>query len=79
MRCHRDKYVEIDDVLRHPADAEEWKHCDCEYPDFAYDPRNVRLGLALDEFNSFGHMNTSYSMPVVCRRHFQSTALSGRT
>ncbi|KAA0053370.1 CACTA en-spm transposon protein [Cucumis melo var. makuwa] len=56
----RNKRVETDDVLRHPADAEGWKHFDSEYPDFASDPRNVRLGLALDGFNPFGQMSTSY-------------------
>ncbi|TYK14781.1 uncharacterized protein E5676_scaffold1610G00210 [Cucumis melo var. makuwa] len=40
MKWHRDKCVETDDVLRHPADAEGWKHFDSEYPDFAFDPRN---------------------------------------
>ncbi|KAL0558956.1 hypothetical protein IC582_003545 [Cucumis melo] len=66
MRWHRDKRVETDDVLRHPADAEGWKHFDSEFPDFASDPRNVRLGLASDGFNPFGQMSTSYSMwPVV--------------
>ncbi|TYK11066.1 uncharacterized protein E5676_scaffold73G00520 [Cucumis melo var. makuwa] len=53
MRWHRDKRVETDDVLRHPADAEGWKHFDSEFPDFASDPRNVRLGLASDGFNPF--------------------------
>ena len=62
MRWHRDKSVEIDDVFRHPADVEEWKHFDCEFSNFASDLRNVRLGLALDEFNPFGHMSISYSM-----------------
>ncbi|KAA0062362.1 CACTA en-spm transposon protein [Cucumis melo var. makuwa] len=43
----RDKRVETDDVLRHPADAEGWKHFDSEYPDFAYDPSNdgVQMGI----------------------------------
>ncbi|KAA0054741.1 uncharacterized protein E6C27_scaffold437G00120 [Cucumis melo var. makuwa] len=66
MRWHRDKRVETDDVLRHPADAEGWKHFDSEFSDFASDSRNVRLGLASDGFNPFGQMSTSYSMwPVV--------------
>ncbi|KAA0046644.1 CACTA transposable element [Cucumis melo var. makuwa] len=65
MRWHRDKHVETDDVLRHPADAEGWKHFDYEFPDFGYDPRNVRLGLASDGFNPFGQMSTSYSMWLV--------------
>ncbi|TYK04847.1 uncharacterized protein E5676_scaffold143G00290 [Cucumis melo var. makuwa] len=61
----RDKRVETDDVLRHPADAEGWKHFDSEFSDFASDPRNVRLGLASDGFNPFGQMSTSYSMWLV--------------
>ncbi|KAA0048107.1 uncharacterized protein E6C27_scaffold385G001860 [Cucumis melo var. makuwa] len=66
MRWHRDKRVEKDDVLRHPANAEGWKHFDSEFPDFASDPQNVRLVLASDGFNPFGQMSTSYSMwPVV--------------
>ena len=62
MRWYRDKRVETDDVLRHSADAEGLKHFNSEFLDFASDPQNVRLGLALDRFNSFGHMSTSYSM-----------------
>ena len=66
MRWYRDKHVETYDVLRHPADAEGWKHFDCEFPNFSYDPRKVHLGLASYEFNSFGHMSSSFSMwPVV--------------
>ncbi|KAA0026268.1 uncharacterized protein E5676_scaffold343G00030 [Cucumis melo var. makuwa] len=61
-----DKHVETDDVLIHPVDAEGWKHFDFEFPDFASVPRNMRLGLASDEFNPFGPISTSYSMwPIV--------------
>ncbi|KAA0025990.1 CACTA en-spm transposon protein [Cucumis melo var. makuwa] len=56
----RDKSVEIDDVFRHPADVKGWKHFDCEFSNFASDLRNVRLGLASDEFDPFGHMSISY-------------------
>ncbi|KAA0035764.1 uncharacterized protein E6C27_scaffold403G00390 [Cucumis melo var. makuwa] len=66
MRWHKDKCVETEDVLRHPIDAKGWKHFGFEFPDFASDLLNVRLGLALDGFNLFCHMSTSYSMwPVV--------------
>ena len=52
--------------MRHPADSEEWKKFDLQYPDFALEPRNVRLGLAIDRFNPFGNMNKNYSMwPVI--------------
>ncbi|KAA0063910.1 uncharacterized protein E5676_scaffold1827G00430 [Cucumis melo var. makuwa] len=61
-RWHRDKRVETDDVLRHPADVEGWKHFDSEIPDFASDPRNVRLVLASDGFNPFDQMS-HYNLP----------------
>ncbi|XP_075675136.1 uncharacterized protein LOC142644396 [Castanea sativa] len=52
--------------MRHPADSEEWKEFDLQHPDFALEPRNVRLGLATDGFNPFGNMNNNYSMwPVI--------------
>ncbi|XP_050217554.1 uncharacterized protein LOC126668392 [Mercurialis annua] len=55
-----------DDTIRHPADATEWKDFDQKYAWFGKYTRNVRLGLASDEFNTFGNMSTSYSMwPVI--------------
>jgi hypothetical protein len=50
-----------DGVLRHPTDGEAWKAFDSRYPDFASNPRNVRLGLASDDFNPFGNMSSSHS------------------
>ena len=53
-------------LLRHLADGDAWKDFDDKYPDFALDPRNLRLGLATDGFNPFGNMSNSYSMwPVL--------------
>nr|GFB87300.1 hypothetical protein [Tanacetum cinerariifolium] len=43
-----------------------WKNFDTKYPDFAKEPRNVRLGLDADGFNSFGNFSQAYSMwPVI--------------
>ena len=47
--------------LRHPTDAKAWKDFDDLYPEFAQDPRNVRLGLASDGFNPFRTMSISHS------------------
>ena len=56
-------YLKSDaNLLRHPADGDAWKDFDEKYPDFALDPRNLRLGLATDGFNPFGNMTNSYSM-----------------
>ncbi|XP_071714749.1 uncharacterized protein [Rutidosis leptorrhynchoides] len=52
--------------MRHPVDGTTWKDFDTRYPDFAREPRNVRLGLSADGFNPFGNTNSSYSMwPVI--------------
>ncbi|XXG62332.1 hypothetical protein AAC387_Pa05g0709 [Persea americana] len=65
MRWHKEKRVD-DGVLRHPVDGEPWKDFDRQYPEFARDARNVRLGLATDGFNPFGNMSNSYSLwPVI--------------
>ena len=66
MRWHKEKRINEDGVLRHPADSEVWKDMDTQFPWFSQDPRNVRQGLATDGFNPFGTMSISYSMwPVV--------------
>ena len=55
-----------DGVTRHPADSLAWKKFDEMHPSFASEPRNVRLGLAIDGFNLFGSMSVSYSnWPIV--------------
>ncbi|WVZ58411.1 hypothetical protein U9M48_008687 [Paspalum notatum var. saurae] len=65
MRWHKVGLVR-DGKLRRPADSMAWKHVDHLYPDFASDPRHVRLGLASDGFNPFGMMNVTYSTwPVI--------------
>ncbi|CAL8999749.1 unnamed protein product [Prunus brigantina] len=60
MRWHKEKRVD-DDVMRHPADGKAWKEFDRTFPDFAADPRNVRLGLATDGFNPYGVLNQHHS------------------
>jgi hypothetical protein len=55
-----------DGKLRHPRDSKAWKSFDSNFPNFASDPRSVRLGLASDGFNPFGMMSTNYSIwPIV--------------
>lgn len=53
-------------ILKHPADAAQWRTLDAEFPDFAGDPRNLRLGLSTDGINSFGNMSSTHSTwPVI--------------
>lgn len=66
MRWHKEKHTQEDGYLTHPADGEAWKDFDSRYPEFALEPRNIRLALSSDGFNPFNNMSTSYSMwPVV--------------
>ncbi|XP_071694779.1 uncharacterized protein [Rutidosis leptorrhynchoides] len=51
--------------MRHPVDGTSWKKFNARYPDFASEPRNVRLGLSSDGFDPFGNMNNAYSMSSV--------------
>ncbi|CAL8153014.1 unnamed protein product [Prunus armeniaca] len=61
MRWHKEKWVD-DDVMRHPADGEAWKEFDRTFPEFVADPRNVRLGLAIDGFNPYGVLNHTIAL-----------------
>lgn len=62
MKWHKERRLDQNGTMRHPADSVVWKEFDKMYPEFAKEPRHVRLGLATDEFNAFGNMSLSYSM-----------------
>ncbi|KAL6347804.1 hypothetical protein AAG906_026333 [Vitis piasezkii] len=45
------KDKEYDGKLRHPSDSSTWKLVDHMWPDFASEPRNLRLALSTDGIN----------------------------
>jgi hypothetical protein len=47
--------------MRHLADTPTWKNFNYLHPDFSKDVRNVRLGLAFDEFNLVKNMNVAHN------------------
>ncbi|XP_019447338.1 PREDICTED: uncharacterized protein LOC109350568 [Lupinus angustifolius] len=59
MRWHASESNK-DGLIRHPRDGEAWKTFNLMHPNFASDPRNVRLGLATDGFNPFGTLSSTY-------------------
>ncbi|XP_027120615.1 uncharacterized protein [Coffea arabica] len=66
MRWHKERRVDNENMMRHPADSLVWKNFDRNHKSFAENPRNVRLGLASDGFNPIGTMSNSYSIwPVI--------------
>ncbi|XP_058211648.1 uncharacterized protein LOC131323825 [Rhododendron vialii] len=55
-----------DGQLRHPSDSPSWKLVDHKWPDFAAEPRNLRLALSADGINSHSSLSSRYSCwPVV--------------
>ena len=50
MRWHKegDRQGQDPDVMVHPSDGEAWQALDRFDPEFARDPRSVRLGLSTD-------------------------------
>lgn len=57
-----EKRVGAEGLLKPPADNKEWKNFNKQYPWFAQDASNVRLGLATKGFNPFGNISETYSM-----------------
>lgn len=65
MTWHAENYS-TDEVMRVPSDTPAWKHIDTTWPEFAMEPRNLRLGLAMDGVNPYGLRSTTWSTwPVV--------------
>ncbi|XP_019240549.1 PREDICTED: uncharacterized protein LOC109220542 [Nicotiana attenuata] len=52
-------------ILCHPSDGEAWKHFDRVFPEFASEPRNIRLGLCTDGFTPFAVSAAPYSCWLV--------------
>mgnify|MGYP003702865735 CR=1 FL=1 len=66
MGSHKESHKEKVRVMVHPSDSEASKHFDKEFPNFANEPRNVRLGLCTDGFTPFSFSAASYSCwPVI--------------
>ncbi|CAA7049001.1 unnamed protein product [Microthlaspi erraticum] len=64
MRWHAEHSTEGEIV--HPSDAKAWKQFQEVYPHFAFESRNVYLGLCTDGFNPFGKHGRQYSLsPVI--------------
>ncbi|RVW63031.1 hypothetical protein CK203_062926 [Vitis vinifera] len=59
------KDKECDGKLRHPSDSSAWKLVDHMWPDFASEPRNLRLALSTDGPRQPGKNIDVYLSPLV--------------
>ena len=65
MRWHAEN-PRVSGSFAHLSDGEAWKHLDEADPEFATEPRNIRLGLCTDVFSPFGQFWQTYSCwPVI--------------
>ncbi|XP_075499222.1 uncharacterized protein LOC142537603 [Primulina tabacum] len=60
LTWHTNKRIR-DGYLRHPADSPSWKLVDRMWPDFAYEPKNLRLAISADGINPHSLMSSAYS------------------
>ena len=57
---------DLDGQLRHPSDSPSWKLVDYMWPDFAVEPRNLRLAISADGINPYRSLSSRYSCwPVI--------------
>jgi hypothetical protein len=63
MRWHKQGRHDREDpnIVSHPMDAEAWHALDSFDPEFARDPRSVRLSLSMDGFHPYSSDSTVYS------------------
>ncbi|KAA0025910.1 transposase [Cucumis melo var. makuwa] len=65
LTWHASERIE-DDKLRHPADSPAWKLLDFKWPNFGYEPKNLRLELSTNGVNPHGDMSSKYRCwPIV--------------
>jgi hypothetical protein len=55
----------IDGMVRHAIDFFKWKFVHERWFEFAMEPRNVRLGLAIDGVNLFSEKQSTWSTWLV--------------
>ncbi|WKA02961.1 hypothetical protein VitviT2T_021106 [Vitis vinifera] len=57
---------EFDGKMRHPSDSPSWKLVDHRLPDFASEPRNLRLAISADGINPHSSMSSRHSCwPII--------------
>ena len=61
MQWHSSESESMDGMVKLVVDSSAWKHVNTRWPDFAREPRNLHLGLALDGMNPFADLSSRHS------------------
>jgi hypothetical protein len=67
MRWHKEGICDSEDadIMSHPVDVKAWHALDRFDPEFARDPKSVRLGLSTDDCQPYSSDSTTYSCWLV--------------
>jgi hypothetical protein len=65
MRSHKESHVARSTKMLHPCHGKAWQQFDDDFPYFAEDARNVRLGFATDGFTPYKLNAASHSCWLV--------------
>ena len=52
---------EFDGRMHHPSDSPSWKLVDHRWPNFALEPRNLRLAISTDGINPHSSLSSKHS------------------
>jgi hypothetical protein len=52
-------------MKRHPVHATQWRNIDWRNPEFAIDPRNIRIAMSTDDMNPFMNSSTQSTWSIV--------------
>jgi hypothetical protein len=52
-------------MIRHPADASQWRNIDLRNPEFAIDPSNIRIAISTNGMNPFLNSRTHSTWTMV--------------
>ena len=64
MQWHHHRSIRSETVC-HPVDGKAWQYFNHCYPDFAVEPRNIRLALCSDGFTPYSQFASPYPLNIV--------------
>jgi hypothetical protein len=65
LRWHKEKHKQDVGMIRHPANATQWRNIDSQNHDFAIDPMNIRITMSTDGMSPFLNNSTHSTWPIV--------------
>jgi hypothetical protein len=67
LQWHKEKHKQDAGMIRHLTDATQWQNIDSQNPEFAINPRNIRISMSTDGMNPFLNSSTHSTWPIVLK------------